>query len=309
MSDATARPMRVVIGGASGLIGAALTAELRGAGHAVQRLVRRPAQAVDEIAWHPETGQIDQPSLEGADAVVHLGGESIAAGRWTPARKAALRRSRVESTSLLAGAIAKLAARPAVFLCASAIGYYGDRGDEVLDESAPPGRGFLPEVCVAWEDATRVAANAGVRTVLARLGIVLARDGGALATMLTPFRLGVGGVLGDGRQYMSWVALRDVIAALRFLLDTNELRGPVNVTAPTPVTNREFTRTLGRALRRPTVLPAPGFAIRALFGEMGQALLLSGARVVPAALQRAGFRFGAPTLDAALQQELGSASK
>lgn len=298
-------PQRIVLSGASGLIGVELAAFLRTAGHRVVSLVRRPPVAGgDEIYWNPAAGEIDAAALEGVDAVVHLAGESIA-GRWTPARKEAIRKSRVVGTLLLCAALARLRKRPQVLISASAIGYYGNRGDEVLTEDSDPGTGFLPDVCQAWETATNAARQGGVRVVNLRIGVVLSPRGGALATMRTPFKLGAGGAVGGGGQYMSWIALDDVVGAIQHALFTHELSGPVNATAPAPATNREFTKTLGRVLRRPTVLPAPAFAVRALLGEMGQTLLLEGARALPARLQASGFQFLHPDLESALRGELG----
>ncbi|MBK8915187.1 MAG: TIGR01777 family protein [Phycisphaerales bacterium] len=312
--DAESRPpphpsntvTRVILAGASGLIGRALADALRTRGAEVQVLVRRPAETADEIAWQPETGQIHAERLDGAAAVIHLGGESIAAGRWTPQRKRQLVDSRLRSTVLLADTIGRLSRPPPTFLCASAIGYYGDRGDERLEESSPAGTGFLPDLCKAWEAAALRAAPA-TRVVCARIGIVLSHRGGALRSMLTPFRFGVAGRLGAGTQYMSWIGLPDVVRAMLHTLDHPEIRGAVNLTGPEPVSNSEFTRTLARLLRRPAILPVPGFALRLLLGEMADALLLSGARVVPAVLLESGFQFRSPTLAAALQEALGAA--
>ena len=298
--------MRIAVGGASGLVGTQLCAFLTGGGHAVQSLVRGRSGkiAVDEIAWNPERREIDAAALEGQEAVVHLGGVSIAK-RFSDAHKEAIRKSRVESTALLAGTLAKLKKPPRVLLVASAIGYYGDRGDEILDESSSAGNGFLPDVCRAWEQAADAARAAGIRVVHLRLGIVLSAAGGALASMLPPFRAGVGGRVGDGRQPMSWIALDDVIGAIHHALMDDSLAGPLNLTAPQPVTNAEFTAALGRAIRRPTLLPLPTIAVKVLLGEMGQVLLLGGCRAMPAVLTQSGFRFLCPTIDDALRWELG----
>lgn len=299
-------PERVIVTGASGLIGASLTASLAAAGHRVDRLVRRePASGSSEIRWDPGAGVLDPVPLEGAGAVVHLAGESVAAGRWTAARKAAIRRSRVEGTRLLAETLARLDRPPGVLVSASATGYYGAAGDEPLTEASAAGAGFLAEVCRAWEAATEPAARAGIRVVTLRIGLVLAARGGALGQMLVPFRLGLGGVVGTGRQWMSWIALGDLIGAILHLLGAGDVAGPVNAVAPGPVTNREFTRTLGRVLGRPTLAPLPAPLVRLLFGEMGQTLLLDGARVLPARLLASGFRFLAPDLETALRRELG----
>jgi len=300
------RSLRVAIGGASGLIGTALAALLTSREHYVFPLVRHPPHAAArEIYWNPAGGEIDAPALEGVDAVVHLGGESIAGGRWTARRRAAIRDSRVTSTQLLSQTLARLRQRPHTFICASATGYYGDRGDEPLMEDSAPGEGFLPEVCQAWEAATEPARQAGLRVVNLRIGIVLSPRGGALKKMLPPFKAGLGGVVGNGRQYMSWITLSDLVRAIDFLLLTDNILGPVNAVAPNPVTNREFTRALGRVLRRPTIFPLPGFVVRTLFGEMGQALLLDGSRVLPTKLERAGFSFLHSRLEDALRFELG----
>lgn len=296
--------MRVAIAGASGLVGTELAAFLTAGGHCVVRLVRGRSRGEGEIGWDPDRGELDSASLEGVDAVVHLGGVTIAK-RFTAAHKLAIRESRVASTSLLARAIAGLARRPRVFLCASAIGYYGDRGDEEVSERSAAGAGFLPEVCVEWEAAAGPARDAGVRVGHLRLGIVLGARGGALAAMMRPFLFGLGGVVGGGRQWMSWVALEDVIGAFHHVLMTDTVEGPVNVVAPNPATNREFTKTLGRVLGRPTLVPAPAFAIRAILGEMGQSLLLDGARVRPGVLVDSGFAFSFPSLEAGLRHELG----
>jgi uncharacterized protein (TIGR01777 family) len=298
--------LRIAIGGASGLIGSALTAFLASHRHRVVPLVRRsPPTAVSEIYWDPASGEIDAPALEGCDAAVHLGGTNIAGGRWTKQRKGAIRDSRIESTRLLSETLAQLKEPPRTFICASATGYYGDRGDELLTEESPPGEGFLADVCRAWEAAAEPARQAGIRVVNLRTGIVLSSKGGALARMLPAFRKGLGGVVGSGRQYMSWIALNDLVRVIDFLVTASGLAGPVNAVAPNPVTNREFTRILGRLLRRPTIFPLPGFAVRTLFGEMGQALLLEGNRVRPDKLERAGFSFHHRNLEEALRSELG----
>lgn len=305
--------MRILVSGASGLIGSALVRRLTQADgpsgaapgpHAVVRLVRsEPRPDGSEIRWDPGTGQLSAASLDGFDAVVHLAGENIA-GRWTADKKARIRQSRVQGTSLLCHKLAQTASPPRVLVSASAVGYYGDRGDQELDESSPAGSGFLPEVCRQWEEATQPAAAAGIRVVNARFGMVLAARGGALARMLPLFRFGLGGRLGSGRQYLSWIALDDAVEAIRFLIVTPTLRGPVNLTAPQPVTNREFTKALGRLLRRPTLLPAPAFALRLAFGEMANAMLLCSARVRPRQLLESNFEFRNPMIEQALQRAL-----
>lgn len=298
-------PLRFVVSGASGLVGSALTEHLTRGGHRVERLVRRAsAPGAAQVAWDPAKGTIDREALEGADVVVHLAGESVAAS-WTAERKRAIRDSRVAGTGLLASTLADLRRPPRVLVSASAIGYYGDRGERTVTEDSPPGTGFLAETARAWEAAAEPALEAGIRVVHPRIGMVLSAKGGALAKMLTPFRLGLGGVVGTGRQQMSWIALDDLVGVLEHLAGTDELSGPVNAAAPHPVTNREFTATLGRVLGRPTLLPLPGFMVRLLFGEMGQALLLDGARVLPTRLEASGFRFRYPRLEEALRAELG----
>lgn len=295
--------MRILVSGAGGLVGSALVPELERDGHRVMRLTRGPAVPERAIHWNPEQGALDTVAIEGMDAIVHLAGESIV-GRWTPAKKARIRNSRVAGTGLLSAAAAQLSRPPSVFVGASAIGYYGDRGEEPLTERSASGRGFLPDVSQAWEAALQPAAARGIRTVSLRLGIVLSAEGGALAKMLVPFRLGLGGVIGSGRQWWSWVAMEDVTGAIRHALHSGRLRGPANVTAPEPVTNAEFTRVLGRVLRRPTVFPVPAFGARLLMGEMADALLLSSARVAPAALAADGYQFRQPELEPALRSLL-----
>jgi uncharacterized protein (TIGR01777 family) len=282
----------IAITGASGFVGRQLAANLRARGDRVVALVRPPrTPGTDELHWDPQSESIDAAGLEGVDAVVHLAGENIAGGRWTEGQKQRIRESRTLSTALLARSIVSLKKKPRVWVSASAVGIYGARGDETLDERSAPGRDFLAEVGQAWEAATAPAEAAGVRVVHARLGVVLDPEGGALQRMLPPFRLGAGARLGSGAQWMSWIARRDVLAALVFALDHDALRGPVNVTAPTPVTNRQFTEELAKALHRPAFLAIPSFAARAIFGEMADAALLGSCRVLPARLLAAGFRF------------------
>jgi hypothetical protein len=251
-----------------------------------ERVVGKP-----EIEWHPNQGQIDGEHLEGFDVVVHLAGESIASGRWTDDKKQKIRDSRVKGTTLLSESLARLSRPPTTFISASAIGYYGNRGDELLTEQSLPGKDFLSEVCVAWEKATGAAEAKGIRTVHARFGIILDTEGGALEKMLTPFRMGVGGKVGDGKQWMSWISLDDVVRGLRFLIDNQTVRGAVNFTAPKPVTNAEFTKTLGRVLSKPTFFPIPAFAARLAFGEMADALFLASTRVGPSRFLEVGFKF------------------
>lgn len=293
--------MKLLISGSTGLIGQALTAAAMERGHEVTRLSRGNAVTAPRVLWDPVTGQIPLRLLEGFDAVIHLAGESIAAGRWTAARKKRIRDSRVYGTSNLVKALTTLERPPRIFLSASAIGFYGDRGNDVLSEDSVAGEGFLPSVCREWEAAADPLRSAGLRVAHARFGIVLSRRGGALPKMLLPFRLGLGGAMGNGRQWWSWVALPDAVEALLHILHNDSLSGPVNVTAPGAVTNRAFTDTLGRVLRRPTVMPLPGFVARLLMGEMASALLLASARVEPRRLAQSGFQFRFPDLATALK--------
>ncbi len=296
-------PARVVISGASGFIGSALTSLLRQRGAQVEALVR-PGSRAAGIRWDPAAGSIDAGALDGVDALVHLAGEGIADGRWTEAQKTRIKQSRVQGTSLLARTLATLSGRPAVWVCASGVNVYGDRGAVPVDEGCEPGAGFLADVVQAWESATSAARDGGVRVVNARLGPVLHPKGGALAKLLLPFRLGVGGPLGDGQQYMSWVALSDAVHAIAHLLFTSTLSGPVNVTAPHPLTNAEFSHTLGKVLRRPSFLRLPAFAARALLGQLAEEALLSGARVLPRRLLESGFVFDHPDLEPYLRSVL-----
>ena len=295
--------MKILVAGSSGLIGTALCSRLEREGHEVVRLVRRPP-VQGELRWDPEAGELEQEALEGIEATVHLGGRSIVAGRWTATVKEQLRQSRVQTTQLLAARLAGLAAPPRVLVCSSAVGIYGHRRDEELDEESGTGEGFLAELGRAWEGASAVATEAGIRVVQARLGIVLSRRGGALAKMLLPFRLGLGGKIGSGRQYVSWISLEDAVAALIYAVENDALRGPVNLTAPQPVTNAELTRTLGSVLRRPTLLPLPAFAAKLVLGELAEEGLLASQRVRPQRLLEAGFEFAYPELGGALRHAL-----
>lgn len=298
--------MTIVVSGSRGLIGSALVRALAEGGHIVVRLVRSAAAIPGaEARWNPETGAVDSGTLEGCDAVVHLAGESIAGPAWTAERKRRIRDSRVEGTRLLCESLLRMDNPPAALLCASAVGYYGDRGDEVLREESPPGTGFLAQVCREWEDAAELAARGGIRVVRFRFGMVLSPHGGALARMLPPFRAGLGGRLGSGRQYVSWVALDDAVGAVTHAIRTPSLEGPVNVTAPNPVENREFTRILGRVLSRPAGVPVPAFALRLAFGEMADELLLADTRAVPTRLLVSGYEFRLPSLERALRKLLG----
>ena len=294
--------MNVAVSGASGLIGAALVSSLEAQGHRAIRLVRRmPRPDEDALRWDPSTGVLTPAGPSVADAVVHLAGDSILGLRWTAEKKRRIRESRTTATRLLVETLTRLTNPPAVLVCASGIGYYGSRGDEVLTEDSRPGTGFLADLARDWEAATATAIARGIRVVNLRLGVVLSARGGALATMLTPFRMGLGGVIGDGAQWMSWIALDDVIGAIRHALTTDALRGPVNTVAPAPVTNADFTRTLGRVLGRPTLIPLPAFAARLALGEMADELLLVSQRVMPARLLASGFAFRRPTLEDALR--------
>ena len=297
--------MHVLVSGASGLIGSALVPALDTGGHQVTRLVRGAVDGGgDTVRWDTDAGVIDAAALEGVDAVVHLGGETVA-GRWTPSKKERIMESRRGGTGLLARTIAGLERPPRTLVCASAIGAYGNRGDEPLTERSDTGSGFLADVVREWEAATRPAAEAGIRVVNLRFGIVLSPRGGALGQMLTPFRLGVGGPLGSGRQYMSWISIDDVVGAIQHALVASRLSGPVNATAPEPVTNRVFSRTLGRVLRRPALLPVPPVALRLLFGQFADEGLLWGQRVLPQRLLESGYQFRHRSLEAALRHVLG----
>ena len=297
--------MNILITGSTGFIGSALTAFLGSEGHSVTRLVRRrPPRGKHEVLWDPDEGTIDEGGLAGVEAAVHLAGHPIAAGRWTARRKEAIRSSRAEGTRLLSETLARLDPPPRVLACASAKDYYGDRGDELLGERSDHGPDFLADVIRQWEDATEAAALGGIRVVNLRFGIVLGRNGGALKRFLTPFRLGVGGRLGSGRQYISWVSLEDVTRAIYHSIVTESIEGPVNIVAPDPVTNAQFTRTLGRVLSRPTLFPVPGFALRILFGEVVDSLL-SSQRMDSTKLLESGFKFRHPELEGALRGAVG----
>ena len=293
--------MDVAISGASGLIGSALTKSLRADGHRVLQLTRGGVTGDDTIGWDPDAGRIDAPALEGIDAIVHLAGEGIGEHRWSDEQKRKIRESRVRGTAVLAAAVASRERKPSVFVSGSAIGYYGNAGNKVLTEESPPGNDFLAEVCVAWEAETKPADEAGVRTVLTRTGIVLDKHGGALAKMLLPFRMGIGGRQGSGRQWMSWVALVDEVGAIRHAIDNEAVRGPINIAAPNPATNAEFAHTLGEALHRPTILPTPLLPLKVRLGsELVESLLLTSQRISPAKLEGTGYEFRFPELDAAL---------
>jgi len=292
--------MKILIGGSHGLVGTALIKSLEAEGHEIFRLVRHAPTSKTEVEWSPDRYSIALARIEGFDAVVNLAGESIAEGRWTDEKKRRIRESRVKGTKLLGDALANLTVPPKTFVCASAIGYYGNRGDELLTETSAPGNDFLAKVCADWEEATALATEKGIRVMNARFGVILDTNGGALKKMLPPFRMGVGGRIGSGKQWMSWIALDDVIGGIKFALANESVKGPVNFVSPNPVTNAEFTKTLGKVLSRPTIFPIPAFAIKLMFGEMGEALLLGGQRVAPARLAGGGFEFSYPQLEAAL---------
>ncbi len=295
--------MVIAISGSSGLIGSAIVRALESHGHEIRPLVRRAAQTPLEISWNPEQGTIDAARMNAADAVLHLAGENIAQ-RWTPDVKRRIRDSRVQGTTLIAETLASLDAKPRVLVSGSAIGIYGDRGDETLDESSAPGAGFLADVCREWEAATAAAADAGIRVVNVRTGLVLSSDGGALAKLLPLFRLGMGGKLGSGKQWMSWIALAEYVEAIGFLLRNDQLAGPFNLVAPNPVTNAEFTRVLGYVLGRPEFINVPRFALHLAMGEMADQTVLASQHVRPRKLLEAGFPFSYPTLESALRVEL-----
>ena len=294
--------MKIAVSGASGLIGSALVRSLETSGHQCLHLVRRRPRDSREMEWQPERGLAKPTGVEGFDALVHLAGESVASGRWTAARRRRIQSSRGPATRRLVESLSGLKRPPRVFVCASAVGYYGDRGDELLDEDSPAGGGFLASVCRDWEAAAATAATVCERVVMLRFGVVLSAAGGALPRMLAPFRFGLGGRLGSGRQYFPWIHLDDAVAAIRHLLDRGE--GPANLTAPEPVTNADLTRSLAHTLRRPALFPAPTPALVAVFGAMAREALLASARVVPARLLSGGFAYRHPTLDSALAHEL-----
>ncbi len=300
--------MKVLVTGASGFVGSALVPFLAGEGHFVVRLVRTaPAPGRGDVVWDPARGVIDLDAIEGLDAAIHLAGASIAASRWTPEAKRRIRESRVGGTRMLCDSFARLVRPPKTLVCASAVGYYGDGGHAVLREDSPPGAGFLAQVCRDWEAAPELAKRKGIRVVQLRIGMVLSARGGALAQMLPIFRAGLGGRVGSGEQYVSWIALDDLVGAVDHAVRTESLEGPVNAVAPNPVTNREFAQMLGRVLGRPAVVPAPAFAVRLVLGEMADELLLASARVVPDRLLLSGYKFRYPELGGALRHLLRGA--
>lgn len=296
--------MKVAIAGASGLVGTALSAHLTAAGHEVTAIQRNP-----DLRAAAPFADVTPAFLEGFDGVINLAGENLAGKRWSPEQRRIIRESRTRTTAYLAANLGKTNNSPQVFINASAIGYYGDRGDDLMTEQSPPGSGFLPALCKDWERATEPAARAGLRIVMARLGVVLSKEGGALKKMLLPFQLGAGGIMGTGRQCMSWISINDVVRAFEFLLTNDGMKGPVNVVAPNPVTNAQFTKALGEELHKPTVLPAPAYILTWILGDMAQEMLLEGCRVLPEKLQTNGFKFRYPDLDMALKKELDKPAK
>lgn len=296
--------MKILISGASGLIGSALKTALSARGDRVLSLTRRNARNNSEITWDPSSDTLDPSRLTNIDGIIHLAGENIASRRWTTAQKARIRDSRVQGTTLLAQTLASISPPPKVFISASAIGYYGNRDDEILTEDSLPGEGFLPDVSIAWENAAKSATEAGIRTVHPRIGLVLSPEGGALGKMLVPFKLGLGGIIGSGNQYMSWITLDDLVSLFLFAIDDESISGAINAVSPTPVTNREFTKTLGRVLSRPTIFPLPAFAAKLALGEMADALLLASTRVISSRLENTSFSFAYPHLEPALRHLL-----
>ncbi|MBX7053485.1 MAG: TIGR01777 family oxidoreductase [Pyrinomonadaceae bacterium] len=293
--------MRILITGATGLLGQALTKSLAENGHEIVKASRKDPIDDLHVKWSVEGGFADPEKLEGIDVVVHLAGENVSGLRWTDEKKKAIRDSRILGTRNVVDAISKLKDKPKTFIASSAIGFYGERGDEELTETSPAGDNFLAGVCKEWEVESRRAEDAGIRTVLLRTGIVLSKDGGALSTMLLPFKMGVGGVVGSGKQWMSWISLDDEVAVINYCIENENIRGAVNAVAPNPATNAEFTKTLGEVLYRPTFLPLPEFAVSMIFGEMGDALLLASTKVLPKRLLDAGFEFKFPNLKEAVE--------
>ncbi len=298
--------MKVAVTGTSGLIGSGLVSFLSKKGITVSKILRENPEG-DEISWKPEGGDWNSAFTDGIDGIVHLAGENIASGKWTKEKKEKIKQSRIEGTKSLCDHVLKLPAPPSVFVCASAIGFYGDRGMEFLNESSSRGSGFLPDVCIGWEEAAQSVSSVGIRVVNVRFGVVLSKEGGVLAKMLTPFKMGMGGKIGSGKQYMSWVAMDDVTGAIYHALTTDSLKGPVNVTAPNPVTNKEFTKALGRVLKRLTVMPMPAFAAKLAFGKMANDLLLASTRVAPRKLSDSGYVFQYTELESALRHILDTA--
>jgi uncharacterized protein len=293
--------MKILITGATGLIGSALQKPLRDGGHDLLLASRKPPKNDNFIQWDVSEGFAEPEKLEGVHAVIHLAGENLSGLRWTDEKKKAIRDSRILGTRNVVDTISNLKQRPQILIAASAVGFYGDRGDDIMTETSSPGKNFLADVCREWEAESRRAEDSGIRTVLLRTGIVLSKDGGALGTMLTPFKFGLGGVVGSGKQWMSWISLDDQIAVINYALENENIRGAVNSVSPNPVTNEEFTKAMGEVLYRPTIIPIPEFAVHLAFGEMGDALLLDSTRVIPKRLEEAGFKFKYPDLKKALQ--------
>jgi len=298
--------MKTIVSGSSGLVGSALVLALTKAGHDVIRLVRRHEhENSSTIFWSPDEGEIDADSCDNVETVVHLAGENIAAGRWSPARKQLIRDSRVDSTRLLAETMAACENPPKTMVVASAVGYYGNRGDDLLHEDTSPGEGFLADVCREWEDAAQPAIDSGIRVVKLRIGVVLSPKGGALAKILPAYKMSLGGTIGTGREFMSWLTLKDLVDITLFAIDNEAISGPVNAVSPHPVTSAEFAKTMGRVLGKPTFLPVPAFALKVVFGEMAKETLLSSTRVAPSKLEKHGFQFTHPDLETALRGLLG----
>ena len=297
--------MKVLVSGARGLIGKELSEQLKAKGHEVLGL-SRSAAGPDFVRWDPKKDELKPEDIDGCEAVVHLAGENIASGRWDESMKAKIRESRIKGTKLLVDRIASLEKKPRVFLGASAIGFYGDRGSEQVDESSAVGKGFLADLCQDWEKSCDQLSEVGVRVVNARIGVVLSTEGGALSKMLTPFKMGAGGQIGSGGQYMSWITVKDVASAIIYLLENESFSGPVNLVAPEPVTNIQFTKALGKVLGRPTIFPVPAFAARIVFGEMADELLLSSTNVEPKVLKDSEFEFSCKQIDEGLKQVLSN---
>jgi uncharacterized protein len=296
--------MKILISGSTGLVATHLMPRLLADGHEIVKLVRKSPKSADEIQWDAATGFSDSEvaKLEGIDAVVHLAGDNVASGSWTDSKKRSIRESRIVGTRVLVENLARMKNPPKVFVSASAIGFYGNRGDEILSDDSAKGTGFFPDVCEAWETEAKKAEQFA-RIVCLRIGVILTEDGGALEKMLTPFKLGVGGVVGSGKQYMPWIAIDDIVGIFKFALE-NEISGSFNTTAPNPVTNHDFTKALGNALNRPTFFPIPEFAIKLMFGEMGETLLLQGCRVIPKRIQELGYKFQFENINNALKHIL-----
>lgn len=303
--------MNIVISGASGLIGTELVESLKKDGHHVLSLTRSKSSSPDKIYWNIETGEIESDKLENIDALVHLAGENISGenpiqGRWTQERKEKILNSRVKGTTLLSDTISRLKNPPKVFVSASAIGYYGDRAEEKLDEKSNKGSGFLSDVCKAWETSADSARNKGIRVVHTRFGVVLSNKGGALKSMLLPYKMGVGGTIGNGKQYMSWIDISDVAGAIKHVINKSDIQGVVNVVAPKPITNSEYTKALGHVIHRPTIFPIPSIGINILFGEMGNELLLGSQKVYPEVLSNTGYKFMYPDITSSLEHVLNN---